>query len=105
MPALRWPGGEWRIDRDVVTIGRGPDNVVPIPDAGISRYHAQLLRTAQGWEVVDNGSQNGLLVSGAAVPSGGRRALRSGDRLQLGATVLEFVDELDPGDTVAMPKH
>ncbi|MCC6992995.1 MAG: FHA domain-containing protein [Deltaproteobacteria bacterium] len=101
MAGLRWPGGAWAFDRETISLGRGADNVLPLPDPGVSRYHARIARNARGWEVVDNGGENGVFVNGKRVQ---RQQLRHGDVVQLGSTKLEFVDELDPGETVSLPQ-
>lgn len=101
MAGLRWPGGAWAFDRETISLGRGADNVLPLRDPGVSRYHARIARNARGWEVVDNGGENGVFVNGKRVK---QQQLRHGDVVQLGSTKLEFVDELDPGETVSLPQ-
>jgi len=73
--------------KPVVIVGRDATcDIVIVGDLQVSRRHAQIQWTAQGYEVVDLGSANGLLVNGQRVP---RATLRSGDRIRLGNT--EFV--------------
>ena len=52
---------------DRVTVGRDPSNQVVLPDPNVSRFHAELVARAGGWEVVDLGSQNGTRVGGEPV--------------------------------------
>ena len=62
------------------------DLAVPPADPGVSRLHAVLVAGPdQNWSVVDSGSDNGILVNGKDVPSGGTVPLRDGDRIHLGA--------------------
>lgn len=57
-------------------------------DAGVSRRHARLQRTAGGHEIVDLASGTGVLVNGRPVS---RAHLRPGDQIRLGST--EFLYE------------
>ncbi|HUB36801.1 MAG TPA: DUF3662 and FHA domain-containing protein [Solirubrobacteraceae bacterium] len=69
-------------------IGRSRDCEIVIEDAGISRRHAELRPSGEGWSVSDLGSTNGLRVNGREVRVA--RSLNPGDRLQLGSTEIVF---------------
>ena len=47
-----------------VRLGRGSDNDVVLSDVSVSRYHAEILREADGWTVHDLKSTNGVEVNG-----------------------------------------
>ena len=66
-----------------------------LPDPGVSSRHAQVSRTARGWQVEDLGSKNGTLVNGARVVS---RPLADGDWLEIGHTFLLFREALPLAD-------
>ena len=70
------------------TIGRSRDCDIVLDDAGISRRHAALRQGADGWEIEDLGSTNGVLVNGRALT--GAQPLRPGDRVELGSTEALF---------------
>lgn len=69
-------------------IGRSRDCEIVLDDAGISRRHAELRPSGEGWSVSDLGSTNGLRVNGREVRVA--RSLNPGDRLQLGSTEIVF---------------
>jgi predicted component of type VI protein secretion system len=69
-------------------IGRSRDCEIVLDDAGISRRHAELRPSGEGWRVADLGSTNGLRVNGREVRVA--RSLNPGDRLQLGSTEIVF---------------
>jgi pSer/pThr/pTyr-binding forkhead associated (FHA) protein len=73
-----------------VTLGRAPATDVPLEwDEEVSRVHTELERISDAWTVVDDGlSRNGTFVNGERVT--GRRRLRDGDVLRVGATALTF---------------
>jgi hypothetical protein len=76
------------LSREVMTVGRLPDCDIVLRDSGASRRHAQLKRDGSGaWTITDLGSTNGTKLNGTTVQS---RALQEGDRIVIGATVLEF---------------
>ncbi|MBT0771888.1 FHA domain-containing protein [Kineosporia sp. J2-2] len=75
------------LDRAPVVIGRSADCDVRIDwDPLVSRRHAVIVRTADGFEVRDLGSTNGVLVDGARVTD--VAPIRPRGTLQIGDTVL-----------------
>jgi ABC-type multidrug transport system ATPase subunit/pSer/pThr/pTyr-binding forkhead associated (FHA) protein len=68
-------------------IGRGADNDIVLADMLASRNHAELHRTAEGYEVVDLGSRNGTFHNGQQVA---RAALRPGDMVSIGRHEFVF---------------
>ena len=92
-----WAGGQrWPLDRDVVTLGRSSTADVAVDDPLVSRLHARLERVAGTWTVVDDGlSRNGTFVNGRRIE--GRHALRDGDELRVGGTVLQLRIPADEG--------
>jgi class 3 adenylate cyclase len=76
-------------DQEKVTIGRRVENDIALAwDQEVSREHAQLLRGAEGWTLVDEGSRNGSYLNGQRLS--GRHPLRDGDVLRFGDTVVLF---------------
>ncbi len=70
-----------------LSIGRAPDNRLPIADALVSSRHARIF--AQGGEYVieDLNSRNGTLVNGQRVAS---QRLREGDQIRIGQMTFIF---------------
>jgi hypothetical protein len=71
-----------------VSIGRGGDNDVVLPEQGVSRFHARLEPSPQGWLLTDLGSTNGTYVNGQRLPGHEAYLLQSGDRVTIGSSVL-----------------
>jgi hypothetical protein len=82
--ALQFPRGDGR----QFSIGRDASCDLAIADMTVSRRHAQLERTAQGWLLTDLESTNGTRVNGWRVR--GQVPVRSGDLVSFGSleTVL-----------------
>lgn len=70
-----------------LALGRDSSNAIRLQDTEISRRHAELRRESEGYRVVDLHSANGTFVNGKPVD---QTVLRSGDRIQLGQTVMLF---------------
>ena len=70
------------------TIGRSRDCDVVLEDSGISRHHAEIRPTAEGWEIEDLGSTNGIVVNGLQVR--GREPLHGGEVIAFGSTEAVF---------------
>jgi len=85
----RTPSGE-RLHRLIagvdVVVGRGEDVDVYIEDGRVSRRHCQLSWQADGLEIVDLGSSNGTWLNAERLT--GRRRLRSGDRVEVGDSLI-----------------
>jgi ABC-2 type transport system ATP-binding protein len=79
-------GREIPVDQELV-VGRAAGSDLVIGDVEVSTTHASFLATADALAVKDLGSTNGTFVNGERVS--GQHVLRAGDRIQLGATVLE----------------
>lgn len=73
-----------------VSVGREPANDVPLPDERqASRRHCEVRQAGSGWEVVDLGATNKTRVNGQPAD---RRALASGDVIEVGKVTLRFED-------------
>mgnify|MGYP001069956789 CR=1 FL=1 len=70
------------------TIGRSRDCDVVLPDANVSRRHAEVRPRGGGWIIADLGSTNGVAVNGVRIEQA--HALRPGDEIELGTTTLTF---------------
>jgi len=93
--------------RERLTLGRNPDNDLPLPfDGRVSGVHAVLQLLGGAWAVEDDGlSRNGTYVNGIRVA--GRTRLRDRDWLRAGDTILVFrnpADAAEPG-TIAATEH
>lgn len=82
-------GRTWALGNEI-TIGRGDSCGVHIDDTYVSGIHARVFNTTNGFMVEDLDSRNGTLLNGLPLTASHATALTSGDRLQIGATVLEF---------------
>ena len=69
-------------------IGRVSINEIVVDDRSISRTHARVFPTPDGFVIEDLASTNGLLINEIATT---RKVLRDGDLIRLGRTVLKFL--------------
>lgn len=80
-------GKQFELAGDLLPIGRDPGNKIRMNDTEASRRHAELVRTADGYRILDKGSANGTYVNSLAVKDA---LLLPGDRVQIGQSVLVF---------------
>lgn len=85
-------GHQSEIDGGAV-FGRAEECAVQLKDASISRRHAELRKTAEGFEVVDLGSRNGISYDGARVE---RCLLKNRDEFTLGNVKIRFIQNEAP---------
>lgn len=74
-------GQPFRVSQKVTTMGRSRECDIVVPDANVSRVHAEIRHEGLEYVLVDLGSTNGVEVNGRRVL---RHSLRDGDRLSLG---------------------
>lgn len=70
------------------TIGRSRDCDVVLADGNVSRRHAEVRPRGDGWMIADLGSTNGVTLNGTRIEQA--QLLRSGDRIEVGTTLLTF---------------
>jgi hypothetical protein len=68
-------------------VGRTPESGLRLPVGTVSRRHAELAPTAEGWVVRDLHSENGTWVNGERI---WERLLADGDTVQFGSVALIF---------------
>ena len=83
-------GIEHVLERDTITIGRGPDADICFDDSAMSKQHAAFDLTSEGYLVRDMGSTNGVSVNGSRVMAAD---LKHGDRIGLGDHTLQYLAE------------
>ena len=85
-------GDRFVLDNDITRLGRHPDSEISLDDITVSRRHAEVQRTEQGYAVADSGSLNGTYVNQERVE---RARLQHGDELQIGKFRLVFFERAD----------
>jgi hypothetical protein len=86
-------GERVRLEADLLTIGRNPENHLFLDDVTVSRHHARVVRDATGFAIEDLNSLNGTYVNRKRVE---RYHLSDGDELQIGKFKLSFLEPLLP---------
>ncbi len=77
-----------------VTIGRDTANQIQVHDTEVSRHHARIeIAEDKTHRLTDLGSSNGTFVNSRRVDS---QVLRSGDRVQVGRTLMIFTGGPEP---------
>jgi predicted component of type VI protein secretion system len=87
---------EYAIEDRPITIGRLPDNTIPLDNLAVSGHHARIVEESGQYVLYDESSTNGTYVNGQKVA---RATLVNGDSIHVGRHVLTFVDELPEAQT------
>ena len=82
--------GEYELNTERVTIGRKPDNDIPIDNLAVSGKHALIITILDDSFLEDLGSTNGTYVNGKLVK---KHALKNGDVIAIGKHELKYINE------------
>ncbi|MFQ3574106.1 MAG: FHA domain-containing protein, partial [Thermodesulfovibrionales bacterium] len=85
---------EYQLDKDIITIGRKPDNDIKIDNLAVSGYHAKITHNKDGYFIEDTNSLNGTYVNGVKVL---KQKLYHGDTILIGkhSIVIELPEFAD----------
>ena len=81
-------GARFLISENICSIGRSPESSIFLDDVTVSRAHAQISKSSEGFEISDLGSLNGTYVNNGSVKS---VSLKTGDEIQVGKYHLIFI--------------
>ncbi len=76
------------LDKDVITIGRKPNNTIQIDNLAVSGYHAKIYKDGKRFIIEDMGSLNGTFVNGIKIS---KHILNNNDNALIGKHILSFV--------------
>ena len=85
-------GSRYLLDQELVRLGRHPEADILLDDVTVSRQHAEIRRTPEGYVVTDAGSLNGTYLNRKRVEEA---LLRNADELQVGRFRLVFYEGTD----------
>lgn len=99
--ALNGPvaGERWLLRAGITEIGRTDERAICLPDASVSRLHAQIVRQRSGYFVQDVGSSNGTYLNGQRLAA--PVVLSAGDVLRVGE--IELRCEVVPAQAPTAP--
>ena len=91
-------GREFVLEQKEVLCGRGNNSDFVIADSNISRCHCRFVPVDHSSEYMleDLNSSNGTLVNNSLIQS---KVLSTGDRIQIGSTLMEFTTEGSASET------
>jgi hypothetical protein len=86
---------EYPLAMGTTSIGRLDDNDICIPHGTVSRHHARIEMSEDGFTIYDMGSENGILINGERVTE---CRLAADDRIEIGQGTKEFVFKFGESD-------
>jgi len=72
---------------EIVSLGRSSE-LVPLTDLTVSRRHAHLEKSKDGWILFDDGASNGVFINGVRLNKTSK--VKVGDQIRMGSTLLVF---------------
>ena len=88
-------GARFLVTSEGATIGRGTESAIFLDDVTVSRKHASITKTGDGFTFKDSGSLNGSYVNNESVSE---KILSSGDEIQIGKFHLLFIGSHTVGE-------
>ena len=77
---------------EVTVLGRDATADVTLPSEAVSRHHARISRTDDGYLLEDMGSVNGTAVNRNVLKKGKRVKLKDGDIISIWRYAFEFIE-------------
>jgi predicted component of type VI protein secretion system len=102
MPKLVINGTAHELVEDLITIGRGPDNMIVISDPSVSTRHAELERAGETYRLKDLDSTNGTRVNSIQVAE---TALRFDDQIRFGAAEARYASDMSGSQPLPPPEE
>jgi len=78
---------EFELDKEIITIGRKPDNDIHIDNLAVSGNHAKILTILNDSFIEDLDSTNGTVIAGNKIT---KHALQNGDSIVIGKHELKY---------------
>jgi pSer/pThr/pTyr-binding forkhead associated (FHA) protein len=91
-------GTSFELDSPLVSMGRYSGNIIAVADEQVSRHHARLTRTEEGYRVEDLNSVNGVFINDQRIVA--PRLLIPGDELRLGKDIKFLYETFTEYDAV-----
>lgn len=81
---------EFMLNKETITIGRRPENDIPVDNLAVSGKHAQIITILNDSFLEDLNSTNGTYVNGSLIK---KHALKHGDVIGIGKHQLKYLNE------------
>jgi len=76
------------VEKELITIGRKPDNDIEIDNLAVSGHHARIFKMEDWFLIEDLSSLNGTFVNGKMIRES---PLKNGDEILIGKHILKFI--------------
>lgn len=83
-------GVQFEIDKEVIFVGRAPENDVQIRDNAASRKHLKIFSVESCYFIEDLKTRNGTMINGEPLDAGFSQLITENDLIQLGSSVIRL---------------
>ena len=84
-------GEKFPLNKELLTIGRSSESDILLDDITVSRHHAVIKKTVDGYFLKDMESLNGTYLNGNIT---NESVLKNGDRIQIGKYIFLFFSKI-----------
>ncbi|THF69547.1 FHA domain-containing protein [Deinococcus sp. Arct2-2] len=84
------------LEMRLLSLGRTPDNGLPLPDAGVAIRHAELARDDSGQLVLTDLGNNSTFLNGRRLQAHAPTLIEAGDEIQIGPFSLTYSADAAP---------
>lgn len=98
-------GQQYALQQPVILIGRGKESDLVLLEHGVSRQHARIEHSPQGWLLIDLGSTNGTSVNRQKIQAQEPYVLKPGDRISIGSSILTVEQDETPQQAAAQQER
>ena len=93
---------EYELDKELITIGRKPDNDIHIENLATSSKHAKVITILNDSFIEDLDSTNGIYINGNKIT---KHALQNGENINIGNHELKYVNANTESDESEFEKN
>ena len=86
-------GRSFPLKGNELSIGRSPNNDIPVEGVSVSRRHAKLIRKGDKYIIKDLKSKNGIYINGEKLGSGDECELMEGQLISLGKIAISLLED------------
>ncbi len=94
-------GRSFEFERDVILVGRGPENHIQMKDKSVSRKHVKIEKKGEKYFITDLGSKNGTFIEGMRIEPQKEYEVGEGIPVAVGKTFI-VIGKSYPNDMLAV---
>jgi hypothetical protein len=83
-------GADFDMEKEVIFVGRSPENDIKIRDGAVSRKHLKIFSVESCYFIEDLNTKNGTMINGEPLDAGFAKLITENDSIEIGSTVIRL---------------